>query len=896
FVHVGGEYAGSGYASGNERSLVWREIEAAFESRIATGAVINYNHIEPRRFLEDAGDIVLERVRDAVERHGSVKVNTAFNGEFATKDKRANKSIITKNSEIYRYTDMREWDKHVNVLYLQDQRNDGVGHFAWIKDLSRLVCSQLTRKEHKKYFCDRKDVISANVPMEALSKQQWETYRTATRCHICEKPFAPDDTRVRDHCHLTGRYRGPAHTNCNLNYKNSYTIPVVFHNLSGYDGQFIIKEIATAYDGHVELFPITKEKYISFTKHVDNTKDKNKNHFQKNCIKLRFIDSFKFLSTSLEKLASYLDKNKLQIVRSEFTTLSDEEFELLTRKGVFPYEYIDCVEKLQDTRLPSRELFFSSLTGDTVSESDYAHAVNVWQRFSIRTLGEYSDLYLKTDVLLLADIFENFRNSCVASYGLDPAHYYTLPGFTWDAMLKHTRVKFELLTDIDMIMFIERGIRGGLSQCSGRYAQANNKYMRSYDPSKPSLYLMYYDVNNLYGWAMCQPLPYSEFRWVEDAANFDASAIASDSSTGYILEVDLEYTQHLHDRHSDLPFCPTRDKPPSKREDKLLATLYDKQRYVIHYRNLQQCTRHGLRVTKIHRVLQFAQSPWLRDYIELNTKFRTVAKNEFEKNLYKLMNNAVFGKSMENVHNHVDVKLVTKWDGRYGAEAMIAKPNFHSRSVFAENLIAVELRKLEVKFNKPIYVGMCILDISKVCLYEFHHEYMSPMYSDKCKIMYTDTDSLIYRIECDDAYETMKRDIARFDTSDYPADNAYGMPLANKKVPGLMKDENNSMIMTEFFGLRAKMYVVRVDGKKDTKNSKGVKSIVVARTITFDDYTRCLNEEIEMTCRQSCMRSKLHEVYTISESKIALSPYDDKRYVVPDSTETLPWGYWRIPL
>ena len=145
---------------------------------------------------------------------------------------------------------------------------------------------------------------------------------------------------------------------------------------------------------------------------------------------------------------------------------------------------------------------------------------------------------------------------------------------------------------------------------------------------------------------------------------------------------------------------------------------------------------------------------------------------------------------------------------------MIAKPNFHSCSIFAENLIAVEMRKLEVKFNKPIYVGMCILDISKVCLYEFHHEYMSPMYRDKCKIMYTDTDSLIYYIECDNVYETMKRDIARFDTSDYPADNAYDMPLANKKVLGLMKDENNGVLMTKFVGLRAKMYAVRVDVRR----------------------------------------------------------------------------------
>ena len=233
----------------------------------------------------------------------------------------------------------------------------------------------------------------------------------------------------------------------------------------------------------------------------------------------------------------------------------------------------------------------------------------------------------------------------------------------------------------------------------------------SYNTSEESSYLMYVDVNNLYGWAMCPPLPHAKFQGVKDVVNFDVFSIAVDSPTGYILEVGLEYPQCLHDAHADLPFCPTRAKPPGSRQDKLLATVYNKQRYVIYYRNLQQCTRHGLRITKIHRVLQFAQSPWLRDYIELNTRFRTSTTNDFEKNLYKLMNNAVFGKTMENVRNHVDVKFLTHWEWRYGAEAMIAKPNFHSRSVFSENLIAVELRKLEVKFNKPIYVGMCILDI-----------------------------------------------------------------------------------------------------------------------------------------------------------------------------------------
>ena len=737
-----------------------------------------------------------------------------------------------------------------------------------------------------------KAILTTVVPMADLTREESEKFYSAVNCHVCEKPFTPEDTRVRDHCHLTGRYRGPAHSSCNLNYKDSHVVPVIFHNLSGYDAHFIIKDVANAFEGNGDLPPLTKERYIFFTKNVKYTEDQN----SKICVKLRFIDSFRFLGTSLEKLASYLTIDELKILRSEFRHLSAENFNLLTRKGVFPYEYIDSVDKLRETCLPPRESFYSSLTGETVSESDYAHATNVWHTFSIEALGQYSDLYLKTDVLLLADIFQNFRNTCIKSYDLDPAQYYTLPGYTWDAMLKHTGIEFELLTDIDMILFVERGIRGGLSQCSNRYARANNKYMSSYDPSKPSSYLMYFDVNNLYGWAMCQPLPYTKFQWVENIANFDVMSVASDSATGYVLEVDLAYPVNLHDAHADLPFCPTRDKPPGKREVKLLATLCDKQRYVIHYRNLQQCIRHGLQVTKIHRILQFTQSPWLRGYIELNTHFRTLATNDFEKNLYKLMNNAVFGKTMENVRNHTDVRLITQWEGRYGAEAMIAKPNFHSRSVFSDHLIAVELRKLEVKFDKPIYVGMCILDISKTCLYEFHYEYMAPLYHDKCKIMYTDTDSLIYYLQCENVYHDMKRDLSKFDTSDYSEDNVYDIPRANKKIPGLMKDENNGAIMTEFVGLRAKMYALRVTGQKDTKKVKGIKKNVVTRTITFDDYTQCLSDEIELTRRQSCIRSKMHEVYTVSESKLALSPYDDKRYIVSGSTDTLPWGHYSIQM
>ncbi|XP_066581769.1 uncharacterized protein [Prorops nasuta] len=190
---------------------------------------------------------------------------------------------------------------------------------------------------------------------------------------------------------------------------------------------------------------------------------------------------------------------------------------------------------------------------------------------------------------------------------------------------------------------------------------------------------------------------------------------------------------------------------------------------------------------------------------------------------------------------------------------------------------------------------MSILDISKTCLYEFHYDYMLPTFGSKCKAMYTDTDSLVYSIECDDVYSVMKRDLVKFDTSDYPADNRYGLPRVNKKVPGLMKDENNGKIMTEFVGLRAKMYTFKVqDCTKITKKAKGVKGYVIDRNITFDDYKDCLDNFTVQSRNQNLIRSKLHKVFSTTQRKIALSPYDDKRHITPGSVATLPWGHYRL--
>ncbi|CAG9836230.1 unnamed protein product [Diabrotica balteata] len=613
----------------------------------------------------------------------------------------------------------------------------------------------------------------------------------AQKCHICENNFKYTDIIVRDHNHFTGDFRGFAHEICNLNFKKLFVVPVCFHNLSGYDSHFIIRDLAKR--GKITLLPINKEKYISFTQHLPND------------IKFRFIDSLRFLGASLDELVSTVDIKELKNLKYEFKHLPDSKFQLLTRKGVFCYDYIDKWEKLDETQLPSPEHFYNKLNDEALPNEKYEHALNVWKQFNIQNLGEYSDLYLKTDIFLLADVFENFRDIGHRTSGLDPAWYYTIPGYSFDCMLWYTKCELELLGDVDMILFIEKGIRGGISQCCSRYSEANNKYMKNYDPTKPNKYLFYVDVNNLYGWAMSQLLPISNFKWVN--TNIDVTDIPDDAFFGYILEVDIEYPQTLHDLHRDFPFCSEHQIPPGSKLSKLMTTLSNKKNYIIHYRALKQAIAHGLVITKIHRVLQFKQSAWLKPYIDLNTELRTKAKSKFEQNHFKLKINSIYGKTMENIRKHRIVKLTRQWQGRYGAKNLIASPKFHNRTIFDADLMAIEMKKTELLFNKPLYIGMSILDISKTCMYEFYYNYILPKLGNNCKIMYTDTDSFIFEIKCNDLYkEIICTDIHRFDTSNYAPNNPYNIPLHNKKVPGLMKDEASGRIITHFVGLRSKMY------------------------------------------------------------------------------------------
>ena len=613
------------------------------------------------------------------------------------------------------------------------------------------------------------------------------------------------------------------------------------------------------------------------------------------------------MSASLEKLVNNLKDggiDNFKYTKDEFGKLTD----IMTRKGIYPYSYVKSHKKFNiDPRKLTMLDFKNDLTGDLITEENYKHFLDVCDKFNIKTLGEYHDLYLKSDVLLLCDVFENFRTTCLNNYGLDPCHYITAPGLAWDACLKMSKIELELLTDVDMHLFIEKGLRGGVSIITERKGNANNKYMDNYDKNKPSKYIAYFDANNLYGWAMSQSMPYGGFKWIEPESYTlpDYDTLCSNKlEKGHILEVDLDYPNELHSLHNQYPYCPehiqiteemlsdyskgiaeaNNIKPSSC--PKLLQTLGSKKNYVIHERNLRQAIDAGLVLTKVHRVLEFNQKPWLKSYIDFNTNQRKLAKNDFEKDFFKLMNNSVFGKTMENLRNRTNIKLITdeKQLNKY-----ISKPSFVGAKIFNENLAAVHNSVIKLKLNKPIYVGFSILDISKTLMYDFHYGFIKNKYGENAKLLFTDTDSLCYEIRTNNIYKDMNNNKELFDLSDIT--NKKYHDNTNKKVIGKFKLEYPNNLIEEFIGLRSKMYSLKFNDGKEVKRAKGIVRSVCVKELTHDKYSKILQVGTQMHSTMNVIRSQKHKMYTMTMNKISLSPYDDKRYILNDGIQSYAYGY-----
>jgi len=718
--------------------------------------------------------------------------------------------------------------------------------------------------------------ILKNIKPIELTKKDEINYQNADRCFLCNGLFNTDNdnddddddvnndvieelenkkidkwTKVRDHDHLTGKYRGPAHNFCNLKYGIRHMrIPVVFHNLKGYDSHFIIKQFKKITNFKIDCIPTSTEKFLSFT-----------------IGKLMFIDSCSFIMASLDKLTSSLAgdehnrlnniKNKFKHFNNHYYDFNDEQRLLMTQKGIYPYDYMNSFDKFENTEFPSIEECYSQLDKQEMKEDDYDRALKIWKTMNIHNMGEYHDLYLTTDVLLLADVFENFRSMCIDYYSLDPVHYVTLPGFAWDALLKMTGIKLDVFHDYDMYLMIENHIRGGISSIMKRYSEANNKYMDSYDENKDDSYIMYLDANNLYGWSMMQCLPTGNYKFI-DGNQFNQDIIMNipkDNNEGYIFEVDLEYDKDLHDDHNDYPLAPesfeitydiTSNKYQSLRNitkskhqtsTKLIPNLKDKTKYVVHYRNLQLYLSLGLKLKKIHRVLSFTQQKWMKPYIDFNSNKRKQCKEDFEKDLFILMNNAVFGKTMENVRNRINFELV---DNQERLIKIVKEVTFKDSVIINNDLVGVSRTKKTTMLDKPIIIGFSILDLSKELMYDFHYNTIKKNYKNNATLLFTDTDSLCYEIKTHDLYQDFEKIKDIFDFSDYPS-NHFLQCNDNKKIPGKFKDESNGLIITDFIGLRAKMYSYKIYQSNDKHNkAKGIKKSVVKKEISYDDYYRCI--------------------------------------------------------
>ena len=740
-------------------------------------------------------------------------------------------------------------------------------------------------------ICSR---LSIQMHMSPLTDDEKSKYENASTCSNCNGYFDQIScVKVRHHCHTTGRFLDAVCSKCNLQLKYSkrkrpdnrndeFFIPVIAHNMKNYDSHLIIKGYERGVSRNISVIPSNTEKFIAFQ-----------------IGKLRFLDSFQFLTASLDKLV-----NSLPADAFKFTSKFSPSPHLAKQKGIYPYEYMTDPSKFDEPRLPPKDKFYSALLETDITDEDYDRARDVWTAYNCKTMKDFHDAYLTTDVLLLADVFENFRSICMQNYGLDPAHFYTTPGLSFQACLKMTGVKLDLFSDPEKHLFVENNIRGGVSVISNRYAKANNKYTDDgHDSTRPTSFISYLDANNLYGYAMSQPLPTGNFRFLteDEIKHLDILNVPDDHPTGYILEVDMEYPHDLHELHNDYPLAPeklliTKEMlspyiqsfpGPHVSSQKLVPNLNDKTKYVTHYVNLKLYTRLGMQLRRIHRILEFTQHPWMKPYIDFNTDKRRQATTDFERDFYKLMNNSVFGKTMENLRNRMNVDLV---NDQNKVKKLIASPAFQHLEIINPDLVMIYRLKAKIHQNRPIYTGFSILEISKAHMYRFHYDVMLAKYGLDCRLLFTDTDSLCYSIRTDDLYDDMTTFSDHLDTSSYPKDHPLYSPR-NAKVLGKFKDECHAIAPLEFVGLRAKMYSLLVSRELMKMTAKGVKSSYIEKHVNHQTFLHTLQNKTCTTAEFLNFRSRNHTIETQQIKKICLSAYDDKRFLLWDGKNSLAYGH-----
>ena len=645
----------------------------------------------------------------------------------------------------------------------------------------------------------RKDII-----MTDEDKQDFENNNI---CRFCEKYIELD--KIRDHCHLTGKHRGPAHSDCKLKVKqtDSNFIKIGLHNFSNYDCHMFFKQLVDRKKHNVKfiILPKTDEKYISVTY---------------GCIK--FIDTYKFLSSSLDKLVqtlvnnshktlknlkkevigddkilniinelenlidktkrnqsistlkkkypdkineleeallNYIGEHDLKILKKEFP----DKWKYLTKKLAYPYENFNSFEDYKKTvdKLENKD-FFSKLKNKCPDDKEIDRTREIIRKFNYKDGKELTELYCKSDVLLLACVFEKFIKVSQNEFGISPLYFVSLPGYTWECELKYINIKLQTLQDKYMILLLENGIKGGISGVMG------DRYVKS-DKNKNILYV---DCTNLYGHSMSQSLPYDDIKFeTENVCLEERLNTPDDSDIGYFLEVDIEYPQNIRDKTRHFPFCPefkfiSKDHfgPYMKSivpknyvsHKKLICDWTDEKNYLIHFRMFKFYVRHGMKIKKVHSVISYKQSKWLEKYIDFNTQKRNLAVNDFEIDFYKLLNNAFYGKTMENVRHRCKIEFI-KRDEIDKILKQKKKLTFNGIHKSFNNCDSYLFKEEEILMDKPIYLGFAILEFSKLHMYETYYDILQPYFGQEDKqLHYKDCDSFFVGIISENIIKDLK--------------------------------------------------------------------------------------------------------------------------------------------
>ena len=710
-------------------------------------------------------------------------------------------------------------------------------------------------------------------PMKKLSPIDITLHGYNTKCYLCKKKSAH---LVMDHNHWTGEYIGAACSKCNLSRKIRKTLPVLFHNLRGYDMHHILKYGLSHFKKwKLSCIPTSTEKFISL---IVNTKG----------LQLKFIDSYQFLSDSLSNAIKTLSDTPI-------TKMEMQNDKICKSKGIFPYDFATSLDVLQKTlELPP--------IWDGVSEKEYELAKDIWKEMGCKSLLDYMLVYMKLDVFLLADVFQQFRRKSILHNRLEPLNFFGIPGMSWASALMTLEKPIQLLNDMVMYNFFESGIRGGMTFVNKHHVVASS-----------TTQLLYIDINNLYGWALSEKLPWNNCHWVreedfdgllEQCKNEDISKL----DYGCTFEVDLTIPEEFHDYLNDLPPAPEKMCPPNSKVEKLILSFKDKFNYVIHWRLLKEYMELGVVVTKVHRIVRFDQKEIFQKYVSTNTDLRSESTNDFDKNYYKLLNNSLYGKCVENLKKRINLRLCNTADRLV---TYTSKPTFKRTVRIDKDLIAVQLNKENIVLDRPSYIGQTVLDLSKLRMYQLQYKDLAKyrkQFNCEINIVAGDTDSFF--LECKNVdlktqlLPAMMKDYL-LDTSNYPKGHTLHSTRLDSVV-GKFKDESKGeKTWKEWIFLRPKCYkllseeeheayqsaIPHLATKADLKTMKAKGISLLGSAINFQSYMDAYLNESEISIPQKRFESNNHQIFTKLSTKVALSANDDKRKWI-EKNKSVAYGHY----